>query len=233
MSHSTVFVVWAASALALAASCKNSGGKADGAQDEWRDSFDVDRSRLGTIGANPYFGLEPGMTWTYKGGETVLTITILAQPREVDGVTTRVLEEREVEDGALKEVSRNFFALDRASGDVYYFGEDVDNYKNGRIVNHDSAWRAGDHGARFGKFIAASPRPGKRYFQEIAPGVAMDRVEVVSIDERVETPAGVFDHCVHLKETTPLEKGESHKWYAPGVGMVRDDDLLLVSRGRP
>ena len=34
-------------------------------------------------------------------------------------------------------------ATDRNTGDVYYFGEDVDNYKNGKVVDYESAWRAG------------------------------------------------------------------------------------------
>ena len=43
-------------------------------------------------------------------------------------------------------------------------------------------------------------------------------------------PAGTFEHCLHLKETTPLEGDVSHKWYAPGVGMVKDDEFELAER---
>jgi hypothetical protein len=31
-----------------------------------------------------------------------------------------------------------------------------------------------------------------------------------------------------VKETSALEAGTSHKLYAPGVGLVRDDEMLLV-----
>ena len=33
---------------------------------------------------------------------------------------------------------------------------------------------------------------GARYYQEIAPGVAMDRAEIVSTSETKQTPAGNF-----------------------------------------
>ena len=121
-------------------------------------------------------------------------------------------------------------ATHRATGDVHYLGEDVDNYKNGKIINHESAWRAGVKGARFGLMIPATPTVGQKFYQEIAPKVAMDRVEVVSTNETVKTAAGTFEHCVHLRETTPLERDVSHKYYAPGVGIIKDDEFELAER---
>ncbi len=116
------------------------------------------------------------------------------------------------------------------TGDVYYFGEDVDNYKDGKIINHESAWLAGKKGARFGLMIPGKPKVGDKFYQEIAPKVALDRVEVVSVDETVKTPAGTFYHCLRLRETTPLEADVSHKYYAPGVGMVKDDEFELTEK---
>ena len=74
------------------------------------------------------------------------------------------------------------------------------------------------------------PKIGMRYHQEYAPKVAMDRAEVVSLDERSQTPAGMFDKCVKMKETTPLERfAREFKVFAPGIGLVQDGDLKLVS----
>lgn len=213
------------------AAASGAGPAADRSTEGWRDSFAVDRARLGPDGGSEYFPLEPGRVSTFRAGDRTLTILVLEQTRIVDGVTTRVVEEREEEGGALKEVSRNFFAADKATGDVYYFGEEVDIYKGGKIVKHEGAWLAGVNGARFGLFMPAKPSVGDKFYQEIAPGVAMDRMEVVSVNERLRTPAGAFEHVVHLKETTPLEKGVGHKWFAPGVGLVKDDQSVLVSRG--
>jgi hypothetical protein len=202
-------------------------GQTDGA---WRDRFDVNKADLLPPGSNAYITMQPGRVLTLKKGIDTLTVTILPDTLNVDGVTVGVLEERETKHGKLVEVSRNFFATDKNTGDVYYFGEDVDNNKNGKIVDHESAWRAGARGARFGLMIPAKPIVGQKFFQEIAPKVAMDRVEIVSIDETVKAPAGTFEHCLHLRETTPLDRDVSHKYYAPGVGMIKDDEFELATR---
>jgi hypothetical protein len=198
----------------------------------WRDRFEVNKSDLLPTGNNPFITMQPGRVLKLKHGIDTLTITILPDTQDVDGVRAGVLEERETKNGRLVEVSRNFLATHRGTGDVYYFGEDVDNYKDGKIISHDSAWRAGVRGARFGLMIPAKPLAGQRFFQEIAPKVAMDRVEVVSIDETVKTPAGTFEHCVHLRETTPLERDVSHKYYASGIGIIKDDEFELAERPR-
>ncbi len=196
----------------------------------WRDRFDVDKSDLRPTGSNAYITMQPGRVLKLSRGKDTLTVTILPDTQGIDGVTTGVLEERETKNGKLVEVSRNFLATDRNTGDVYYFGEDVDNYKDGRIVNHDSAWRAGVANARFGLMMPGKPIAGQAFYQEIAPRVAMDRVEVVSTDATVKTPAGTFEHCVHLRETTPLERDVSHKYYAPGIGIVKDDEFELAEQ---
>src|SRR3954467_1292224 len=195
----------------------------------WRSTFDVSKADLLPTGTNPYITMQPGRVLKLAHGHDTLTVTILSDTQQVDGVTTGVLEERETKDGKLVEVSRNFFATDKNTGDVYYFGEDVDNYKDGKIVDHESEWHAGEKGARFGLMIPGKPKVGDKFYQEIAPKVAMDRVEIVSTDEELKTPAGTFK-CLHLKETTPIESEVSHKFYAPGVGMVKDDDFALITK---
>ena len=209
--------------LALAGAMLILGGQSPA----WRDHFDVRKTDLLPTGANPYIPMQPGRVLVLKDGTSTLTVSVLPDTETVDGVTTGILEERETKNGRLVEVSRNFLATDKNTGDVYYFGEDVDNYSHGRIVNHDSAWRAGVKGARFGLMMPSRPVVGLRFYQEIAPRVAMDRVEVVSTDATVKTAAGTFEHCVHLRETTPLERDVSHKYYAPGVGIIKDDGFEL------
>jgi hypothetical protein len=196
----------------------------------WRDRFTVEKTDLVATGNNPYITMQPGRVLKLAHGNDTLTISVLGDTERVDGVPTGILEERETRNGALAEVSRNFMATDRNTGDVYYFGEDVDNYKHGKVVNHESAWRAGVAGAKFGLMIPAKPSVGQRFYQEIAPKIAMDRVEVLSIDETIRTPAGTFEHCVHLRETSPLERDVSNKYYAPGVGIIKDDEFELAER---
>jgi hypothetical protein len=81
--------------------------------------------------------------------------------------------------------------------------------------------------------MPARPLLGARFYQEIAPGVAMDRVEIASDAELVKTPAGEFHDGVKTEETTPLEPGvKAYKVYARGIGIVRDGEFLLTTYGQ-
>ena len=210
--------------IALAQTPANSG---------WVDRFDVDKKDFVTVGANDHFRLEPGYVLVLEKGKERLVITVLDETKLVDGVETRVVEERESKDGRIVEVSRNFFAFNTADRGVYYFGEEVDIYKNGKVARHEGAWESGKNRARFGLMVPEHPEVGARFYQEIAPGVAMDRARIVAIDASIRTPAGEFKGCLEFVETSPLEPlARDTKIYAPGIGLVKDGSLLLVEHGR-
>lgn len=190
------------------------------------------KGRLADTGRNPYFVLEPGYQQTYTGGVGTLVVTVLNETEIVDGVTTRVIEERESKGSALVELSRNFYAIDPATQDVYYFGEDVDDYSHGS-VEHPGSWRSGQGGAHFGLMMPGRPTVGFQHDQEQAPGVAEDHAEVVSTTESVTGPSGPVPNCLKVKETSRLEQAVTeYKIYAPGVGLVTDEDLTLVGYRR-
>lgn len=201
--------------------------------DRWTQTFSVEPGDLASTGRNPFFILEPGWQMVYEGGSERLVITVLDETRVIDGVETRLVEERETKSGQIVEVSRNFFAISRRTNGVFYFGEEVDLYRDGEIAGHEGAWVAGVGGARFGLMMPGLPLLGARYYQEIAPEVAMDRAEIVSLDATVKCSAGNFEHCLKVEETTPLEAGEKeYKYYAAGIGMVQDGSLKLVRHGQ-
>jgi len=135
-----------------------------------------------------------------------------------------VQQETAFEDGEVVEVAHDFFAQHR-NGDVYYFGETVDNYENGKLRNHNGAWLAGDGRNEPGIQMLASPTVGRTYRQEFAPGIAEDMGTIVAVNESVTVPAGSFTGCVKIKDTTPLEPGlEEFKWFCPGIGMVKEEE---------
>ncbi len=183
---------------------------------------------------NPYFPLPVGARWVLEGVENgtavKLEVTVLAQTELVAGIPTRVMEERHTEGGTLAEISRNFF-VQTQDGTVCYFGEDVDIYQGGVIVAHSGAWRAGVDGAVAGIFMPASPAAGMAFRQEVAPGVAEDRVVISDVNESVTVPFGTYNQTVEFRETTPLEPGVvSTKVYARTVGLVVDDVVRLISK---
>jgi hypothetical protein len=116
---------------------------------------------------------------------------------------TAVVEEREFEEGEIREVSQNFFAICEKTGDAYYFGERVDIYEDGEVVSHGQ-WLAGKDGARPGIIVPGTFLLGSRYFQEVAPGVALDRAEHTAEGVEIGAAAGGFSNCVEVTETTPL-----------------------------
>jgi hypothetical protein len=198
----------------------------------WSADFAVEKPELAASGRNPYFILEPGYVLILEEGDEQVTITVLDETRRVDGVETRVVEERATKGGKLTEKSHNYFTISKRTNSVFYFGEDVDNYKDGKVVDHNGSWLAGVKGARFGLVMPGTPLLRARYYQEVAPGAALDRAEIVSTTETVTTPAGKFSMCVKTEESTPLEPGKKeYKYYAAGVGLVQDGDLKLVRYG--
>lgn len=216
--------------------------------EQFTSDFDVEGCTFASHGRqNPYFSLSPGDQLTLEGeedGEEVkVEITVLRGTRNItfttpDGarmtVRARIVEEREWVDGELAEVSRNWFARCQQTNDIFYFGESVDNYEDGEIVNHNGSWEAGVNGAQPGILIPARFLLGSRYFQEQAPGVALDRAEHIDMGVPVTAAGETFQDCVAVAETDQLHPGDEAdvKVYCPGVGLVMDEDLTLTEHER-
>ena len=179
-------------------------------------------------GKNRFFSLKPGHKIVIQSKSDKVIITALNETRKIGNVVTRIIEEREFEDGELVEVSRNFFAICKATSDVFYFGEEVDDYKDGKIVDHGGAWRADNKNSKAGIIMPGTVLLGARHYQEIATN-AMDRAEIIADNVTMKTPGGTFKNCIRVKETSPLEPGAiCYKTYAPGIGLIQDEDLLLT-----
>jgi len=200
-------------------------------RDSWTSEFNVDKADLASTGRNPYFVLEPDYRLILEGGRERLVITVLNETRMVDGVETRVVEERETENGKLVEVSRNYYAISRRTNSVFYFGEDVDTYRDGVVNGHEGSWLSGSNGARFGLMMPGEQLLKGRYYQELAPGIAMDRAEIDSVSENVRTPAAAFQQVLKVAESTPLEVVHEYKYYVKGIGLVQDGSAKLVKYG--
>jgi len=207
-------------------------GQSKGKKSDWQDEFAISSCNMATTGRNPYFVLEPGFQLVLEGGDTKLQITVLSETKMVDGVNTRVVEEKEWKDGKLHEIARNYFAICPQTKDVFYFGEDVEFYENGKVVKREGSWLAGTNGNKAGLIMPGTPKLNMKYYQELAPGVAMDRAEIESLTETCKTPAGTFSGCMKVKETSGIELlAKEYKYHAPGIGLVRDEDVRLVKHG--
>ena len=218
----------------------------DGAEEPdvtWTESFNIENLDFSTIGRNDHFILEPGYQIHLEGednGKTlVLNITVTDQTKIVSGIVngkpvsieTRIVIENETLDGELLEISRNYFAINNETNSVFYFGEEVDIYENGVIVSSEGAWEAFVDGALPGVMMPGIILLGARYQQEIAPGVAMDRAEIISMTETVETPLGTFENCLKVEETNPIDGDQEYKYFKAGIGIIQDEALKLTFYG--
>jgi hypothetical protein len=202
---------------------------ADASTQEFQDEFNLTSRKLSSVGEAKYFVLVTGFQIVLGSKTAKLTVTVLNETKEIGGITTRVLEEREEIGGALAEISRNYYAIDPVTKDVFYFGEDVDFYKDGQVINHNGSWIAYEGNNKPGLIMPGTPKIGMKYAQEVAPGVAMDRAQVLTVSDTLSTPAGKFENGLTTKETSALETVVEYKSYVPGIGFAADQNLKLIS----
>ena len=229
--------LWVATAAVVFMACEDTPTPGDAltgsplaVQGEKKLSLDLCAPSAGgftTVSTNPYFPFAPGDQWFYAGDGETLLITVLHQTRLIDNVTTRVIEERETENGELLEISWNYF-VQAGDGTVCYYGEDVDIYEENGDIVHDGAWCAEDQGNAAGIIMPADPEPGMTYQNELAPGIAEDQAKIVGIGP-VNVPAGPFPETIRVRESSPLDSGHGFKVFAAGTGLIIDASAELVS----
>jgi len=189
--------------------------------------IDIDPDDFVRVIDNEYLPFIPGTTYIYEGqtaeGLERIEVTVLRETREVMGVETTVVRDIVYVDGVLVEDTHDWFAQDK-KGNVWYFGEAVDNYEDGVLVDHEGSWEAGMDGALPGIAMWDDPDEHLReqYRMEYYPGVAEDMAKVLSVEEKVTVSYGTFDDVLKTMEWTPLEPGVlEHKFYAEEIGLVK------------
>jgi len=173
---------------------------------------------------NPYFPLRPGTVFrfsgTLEGASQTGELTITLDTKSILGVKTVVVRDRVLQDGALAEETFDWYAQDTA-GNVWYFGEDAKEYKDGKVVATKGSWEAGKDGAKPGLVMKATPQVGDTYRQEYAQGVAEDMARVLSVDESLATRLGSFTRCLRTEDWSALEPDvREEKTFCPEVGQV-------------
>jgi hypothetical protein len=187
---------------------------------------------------NELFPQPEGLVSIFDGfeGEVVEHIESFAtfRTKSILGVDTRVVREETWEDDLLVETAFDWFAQD-TDGNVWYFGEWVNNYHyddDGNIidVDHEGSWKADGIVNLPGMIMWAEPMVGMEYYQEFAPGVALDFAVVNALDDVVDIPFGHFTDVLNTSEGNLIDGPElvENKLYAPDVGLVLiqvlDDD---------
>jgi hypothetical protein len=184
---------------------------------------------------NKWSPLEPGMQFIYEGRSNrglgrlphrvVFTVTDLT--KEIDGVRSVVLWDRDYNSGKLLEGELAFFAQDD-DGNVWNMGEYPEEYDeegNGTFEAAPDTWFSGVDHARAGILMRGDPQVGTtRYRQGFAPTIGFaDVAKVVKTGQHSCVPVGCYDDVLVTDETNPTEPTDGHqlKYYAPGVGNIQ------------
>jgi hypothetical protein len=198
---------------------------------------------------NPYLPMPVGTRWEYRetdtsGGRAKVVVRVTDETKEIaNGITARVVRDTVTERGVPVEVTDDWFAQD-GDGNVWYLGEYVTNYEDGKVADHAGSFEAGVDGAQAGIAMPANPQPGLGYRQEYYKGEAEDRGEIVTVgEEQVEVPFGFYEKDVVMtRDLVPTEpRAQELKFYVRGIGSVlsvhTDGDggraeLVAFKRGR-
>ncbi len=178
---------------------------------------------------NPFMPLTVGSTFTFTAQTSEGTergeVEVLQQTKVVMGITCTVVRDKVYLNDDPIEDTHDYYAQDK-DGNVWYFGEDVDNYVNGVVDNHYGSWEAGKDGAEPGIIMLGNPVVGLQYRQEHYIGEAEDQGEVAGNNESVSGAAGSFTGCLTIRETNPLDPNFlEYKYYARGIGLVKIEKI--------
>ncbi|CAN5253959.1 hypothetical protein BH18ACT12_BH18ACT12_24550 [soil metagenome] len=121
-------------------------------------------------------------------------------------------------DGRLEEVALDRYAQ-ADDGSVWYFGEDVFDYRNGAIAVTEGTWLAG-RGNPAAMIMPAKPTVDEVYRTENAPGIVFEEVTVKSVGQTVEGPRGPVEGAMIAAELHSDGTTED-KVFAPGYGEFR------------
>jgi hypothetical protein len=195
---------------------------------------------------NPYFPLDVGNRWEYRGATEVKAMEVLDRTKRIAGVTCLVVNDVVTRDGDVVEDTDDWFASAR-EGDVWYCGEQVkdfesfdgDDPRRPELVAIDGSFKAGRNRDQPGIIFLGSPTVGRSYREESSLGNAEDVTDVLSITyspgadrelDRFVPPQLArqlcHDDCVVTRNYSLLEPGVvARKYYARDIGFFLEVKL--------
>ena len=165
------FLFSAISALALLAAA---GGPASA----------FDPANFGGAIDNPWLPLKPGNVLTYEGNKDgkpgVEVVTVTAKTKNVGGVDCVVVEDVLSLAGKPADKTTGYYAQDK-DGNVWYFGEDVQELNSKGKVTKTEGWHTGIDGAGPAMVMEAAPAKG----HTLVNAYTNDHSEVASLAKAV------------------------------------------------
>jgi hypothetical protein len=171
-----------------------------------------------------------------KPFRTEVTLLPGSKPIPFKGATvdTAIIQYVAYSDGRIHEVALDWYAQ-ADDGSVWYFGEDVFNFEDGRVADTDGTWIASDE-TPAAMIMPARPAVGNVYRPENAPEIVFEEVRVEKVDQTIPGPSGVIRGAIEVMELH-MNGTREGKVFAPGYGEfstgTAGGDLEAVSLASP
>lgn len=164
----------------------------------------VDPARFVGVIDNPYLPLTTGSRWVYEGesdGEVErIEVTVLDDRRPVMGIDAVMVRDVVSVAGEIVEDTLDWFAQD-IDGNVWYLGEEVQDFEGGRLVGTAGSWEAGVDGALPGIVMPAAP-------ERVTPtGRSSTPVKPKTCSRSCRSP-----------RSAPYLSANTRAWWSPKIG---------------
>lgn len=165
-------------------------------------------------------------TGTVDGKPFRSEVTLLPYTRTIEWngikIETLVSQYTAYLDGRVQEVAYDLYAQ-ADDGSVWYFGEDVSDFRDGVIFTKEGTWLAGKDGPP-NMIMPGKPNVGDVFRAENMPGIAFEEVTITAVDNTIDGPRGQLKGVVSGSELHMDGKTLSEKHFGPGYGEVRTID---------
>jgi hypothetical protein len=190
----------------------------------------ADGERFSPEITNAYLPLSLVRYAELQGDEGWIVLAVAERTRTVGGVECLVLVEQEYAGGELTELSSSYLAQDDG-GNVWSFGEAIEEFQAGQVVGHGGSWLVGLDATEPSLMMPAAPRLGQRFGPGGLTAGAGPFDEVDALDVELTVPAGRFQGVLVVK--TGAGASTERRYYAPGVGLISQDEKLNLNTVGP
>lgn len=164
---------------------------------------------------------------------TLLPETRIIEWTEGETVETRVSQYVAYLDGRIQEAALDFYAQ-ADDGSVWYFGEEVNDYRDGSVFSTEGTWLAGRDGPP-AMIMPGDPQVGDVHRAENIPAVAFEEVAIKTVGKSVAGPTGPVEGAIVARELHD-DGTYSDKIFAPGYGEFysgHQGDVEAMALGLP
>jgi hypothetical protein len=152
-----------------------------------------------------------------KPFRTEVTLLPGSKPIQFNGKTvdSAIIQYVAYSDGRIHEVAIDWYAQ-ADDGSVWYLGEDVSNFEDGKVADTKGTWMANAQ-TPAAMIMPAKPATGDVYRPENLPEVVFEQVRVEKVDQTVHGPSGDVSGAIEVMELH-MDGTSEGKVFAPGYG---------------